>query len=195
MEIKIKNKRKPDIRYLYDMKPVIFDKGWLKTAGNFPVYYMYRGVKKKGELRYDITVMPPKMLGQEFVKTKGNCNSKNYQELYLVLKGKAIFLMQKFQGKTVKNIMASKAAKGEAIIVPPGYYVVSINPSKNILKLGNWVSERNKNTYKEMEKFQGAGYYFTKSGWIKNTNYKSLPKLRFEKPLKSLPPNLDFLKN
>ena len=157
----------------------------VKSAKNFPVYYMYRGVKKKGNLRYDITVILPKMLGQEFAKTKGNCNSKNYQELYTVLKGKAIFLMQKFQGKTVKDIIAVKAKKEKAIIVPPKYYVISINPSKNILKLGNWVSEKNKNIYEAVEKRQGAAYYLTKSGWIKNKNYKKIPKLQFKKPLKS----------
>ena len=185
--------KKPDIRFLYDMKKVIYDREWLKTAKNFPLYYMYRGIKKKNDLRYDITVIPPKMLGQEFTKTKGNCNSKNYQELYIVLEGKAIFLMQRLQGKTVKDIMAVKAKKGDGVIVPPRHYVISINPSKNILKLGNWVPEKNKNVYKDLEKMHGAGYYFTESGWVKNINYKEIPKLKFKKPLKTMPGSLDFL--
>jgi len=185
---------KRQIRYLNEMKEVLCDREWLKSAKNFPLYYMYRGIKKKGDLRYDITVIPPKMLGQEFTKTKGNCNSKNYQELYIVLEGKAIFLMQEFQRETVKDIMAQKAKKGDVVIVPPRHYVISINPSKNILKLGNWVSEKNKNVYKDLEKMHGAGYYFTESGWIKNKNYKKVPKLRFKKPLKKMPKNLDFLR-
>jgi len=40
---------------------------------------------------------------------------------------------------------------------------------------------------------QGACYFYTKSGWIKNKNYKFVPKIRFEKPLKEKPKNLDFL--
>lgn len=187
-------KKKPDIRFLYDMKKVLYDKNWLKSAKNFPLYYMYRGVKKKGELRYDITVIASKMLGWEFPKTKGNCNSKNYPEFYTVLKGRAIFLMQKFQGRTVKDVLFTKASKGEGVIVPPKYYVISINPSKNILRLGNWISEKNKNIYKDMERMYGAAYYFTRSGWIKNGNYGKIPKLRSKKPLKSVPKNLDFLK-
>ena len=33
---------KPDIRKLDDMKEVIYDKKWLKTARNNDLYYMYR---------------------------------------------------------------------------------------------------------------------------------------------------------
>jgi len=41
---------------------------------------------------------------------------------------------------------------------------------------------------------KGAGYFYTKSGWIKNKNYGKVLQLRFERPLKSKPKNLDFLK-
>jgi len=185
--------KKTDIRYLNDMRQVVYDKEWLKTAKNSELYYMYRGVKKDCELRYDITVIPPKKLGKEFVKTKGNCNSKSFPELYTVLKGKAIFLMQKTKGKMIKDVFAVKAAKENWIIVPPEYYVISINPSNSILKLGNWVSEKNKNIYKDIEIMHGACYFYTKSGWIKNKKCLKVPKLRFEKPLKSIPKDLRFL--
>jgi len=186
--------KRVEIRYLYDMGKVLYDQEWLKKAKNFPVYYMYRGVKKKGDLRYDITAIPPKMLGEEFTKTKGNCNSKSFQELYTVLKGNVIFLMQKMKGRTVKDIFAVKAERGNWVIVPPKYYVISINPSKNILKLGNWISKKNKNIYKNLEIMQGACYYYTKKGWIKNKNYKKIPKLRFGRFIRQIPKNLDFLK-
>jgi len=198
MEIKTKSEKrkakiKPGIRYLNDMKSVLYDKKWAETAPNLELYYMYRGVKEKNGLRYDITVIPSKMLGQEFARTKGNCNSNNFQELYTVLRGKAIFLIQKMKGKIVKDIMVVKAKKGDWVIVPPKYYVISINPSKNILKIGNWVSKKNKNIYKDLEIMQGACHYYTKDGWIKNKNYKNIPKLHFKRPLKSIPKNLDFL--
>jgi len=189
----MKRIKKPEIRHLKDLKGVLLDREWLESAKNFPVYYIYRGIKKMDELRYDMTVIPPNMLGKECAKTKGNCNSKKFQELYTVLKGKAIFLMQEMKGKTVKDVFAVKAAEGDVIIVPPRHYIVSINPSKNILKLGNWVSKKNKNIYKDMEEMRGACYYYVKSGWVKNKNYKNVPKLKFKRPLKSMPENLDFL--
>ena len=180
---------KPQIRFLKEIKEVLFDQKWLKTAANLKLYYMYRAVKKKGGLRYDITVIPAKMLGKEFVKTKGNRNSNNYPELYTVLQGEALFLMQKSKGKIVKDAFFSKLK----IIVPSNYYVIAINPLKKTLKLANWVSEKNKNIYETIEKMKGACYFYTKSGWIKNKNYKSVPKLKFKKPLKKAPKDLSFL--
>jgi len=200
---------KPDIRYLKDMKEVIYDKQWLKTAPeSLELYYMYRGInpaqilpkakimagKEKRGLRCDITVIPSRMLGQEFVKTKGHYHSDKYQEVYMVLNGEAIFLFQKNKGKIVEDVLAIKAQKGDVIIVPPNYGHITINPSKQELKIANWISENCQNVYSIFKKMKGACYFYTKNGWIKNKNYSKIPKLRFEKPLKSMPKNLDFLK-
>jgi glucose-6-phosphate isomerase len=194
MEVNLKDK-KPNIRHLNEMLEVIYDKTWGKNAPNLELYYVYRKIKEKGDLRYDITIIPPKMLGEEFVRTKGNRNSEGYQELYTVLEGEAIFFMQKTKDKTVKDVFVVKVKAGEWIIVPPDYTVITINPSDRILKTGNWVSEKTQNIYEEIEKMKGGCYYYTKSGWVKNKNYEKTPELRFEKPLKSIPKNIDFLKN
>lgn len=196
--MKIRKNKKPDIRYLNEIRDLLYDKDWAKNAPNLKLYYMYRGVKKKNGLRYDITVIPHKMLGEEFIKTKGNHNSENFPELYFVLKGKALILMQKTSGKTVKDAVALELKKGEVVIEPADYDVVTINPTKKSLKIANWVSEKNINSYENMEKMKGMCYFYTKAGWIKNKNYelrskKKIPKLRFEKPLKMCPKNLDFL--
>lgn len=191
MEVK---KRKSYIRRLNDMRKVIYNQEWAKTAQNFELYYGYRGIKKEDSLRYDITVIPPRMLGQEFVRTKGNRNSEGYQELYTILKGGAIFLMQKVKGVLIDDVVAVKAKSGDWVIVPPDYAIITINPAKKTLEAGNWVSEKTKNIYEDIEKMKGACYFYTKSGWIKNKNYQKVPELRFEKPLKLMPKSLDFLK-
>jgi len=197
MEIISKNKkkeeRKPDVRYLNNMKEVIYDKEWLKTAPNFELYFMYRGVDTKDDLRYDITIIPAKMLGQEFVKTKGHEHLDKYGEVYIILEGKAIFLMQKRNGNEIKDVYAVKAEKGDVVIIPSYYGHITINPSQQDLKIANWVSGKCKNDYQPLLEKQGACYFYTKNGWIKNENYKKVPELRFEKPLKSLPEDLSFL--
>jgi glucose-6-phosphate isomerase len=188
--------KKSQTRYLYDMKSVLYDQKWVKNALNRELYYMRRGVRRKGDLRYDITIIPSQMLGQEFNRTKGNRNSKNYQELYTVLEGKAIFLMQKIkrgQIDIIEDIVAVEARKGESVIFPSRYAAITINPGNKELKIANWVSNKNNNVYKELLAMKGAGYFYTKSGWKKNKNYKIVPKLRFENPLKQIPSNLDFL--
>ncbi len=192
MEIKIKIK--PDVRYLDEIRKVLYDQDWIKTAPNFPVYYIYRGVEKRNGLRYDITIILPRMLGQEFAKTKGHEHSNQYGEVYIVLKGRAIYLIQKWKGNEIEDVYAIRAKKDDVVIIPPYYGHITINPNKKELKEANWIAEKCKNIYTLFEKKQGACYYYTKSGWIKNKNYKKIPKLRFEKPLKKMPKNLDFLK-
>ncbi|MDO8436360.1 MAG: glucose-6-phosphate isomerase family protein, partial [bacterium] len=169
------------------------DKKWAKTAPNLELYYMQRGVKKKDGLRYDITVIPSKMLGKEFVKTKGHEHSENYGEIYTVLEGTALYLVQEYKDKKIKDVYAVKAKKGEAVIIPPGYGHVTINHAKKKLVEANWLDEKCKNVYDLFVKNEGACYFYTKNGWIKNKNYKFAPKLRFEKPLKKAPKNLNFL--
>lgn len=186
-------KTQPDIRKLNEMKNVIYDKQWLKTVPDLKLYYMYRGIKRKGELVYDVTVIPPLMLGKEFNKTFGHYHLGKIKELYIVLKGEAIFLMQKGSWKNLVDIYAVKAKKGDALIVPEKYGHVMINIGKNELQTANWFSINGKRDYKQFKKLGGAGYFYTKNGWVKNKNYNKLPKLRFEKPLKSVPKNLDFL--
>jgi glucose-6-phosphate isomerase len=201
MEINLKNLA-PDIRRLNDVRNVLHDQEWLKAADNIELYYMYRGIEKKGDLRYDVTIIPAKMLGSEFVKTKGHYHIGAWPELYTVLEGQAIYLLQKKNSSGgIENAYAVKAEKGDVVIMPPFYGHVTINPSETQeLKMANWISDNCKSDYSDFEKLQGACYYYIlqpgsgQATWIKNKNYKSVPELRFEEPQKSVPENLDFLK-
>ncbi|HOV51744.1 MAG TPA: glucose-6-phosphate isomerase family protein, partial [Methanothrix sp.] len=74
-------RRKPDIRYLFDMKDVIFDRNWLLATENIELYFMFRDLSLcrsdekrliEQDLRYDITIIPPRMLGREYIKTAGH---------------------------------------------------------------------------------------------------------------------------
>ena len=187
--LKLKTK-KPEIRFLYQLRKVLYDRVWLKKTNNFELYYMYRGIKEKDDLRYDITIIPPRMLGKEFVKTKGHYHIGNYGELYKVLAGLALFLIQ---DKEVKNIYFFRAKRGEFILIPPNFGHTTINPSSKTLKVANWTSKKCKSDYKSIEKKRGFCYYYTICGWIKNKNYKKIPKLKEKKALKSFPKNLNFL--
>jgi glucose-6-phosphate isomerase len=183
-----------EIRYLDDMKMVLHDKTWAKTAPNSKVYYMERGIEEKDGLRYDITTIPPKMLGQEFVKTKGHYHIGECQELYIVLEGEGIFLMQKRGEGKIQDVYYVKAKKGDCVLVPPFYGHVTINPDSKTLKMGNWISKEYIADYESIETKGGFSYYYTQAGWVQNKNYEEVLKLRSEMPLKSMPGNLDFLK-
>ncbi len=195
--------KKPEIRYLNDIKKVLYDKKWLKTAANFELYYIYRGIKEKGEIRYDVTIIPQKMLGQEFVKTKGHYHSENFGELYKVLSGRAIFLVQKEKNGKIEDVYYIKTSKGEYALIPPDYGHTIINYSKSTLKIANWISKKCKSDYTKIEQKRGFCYYYTKKGWLKNKKYKfsslkemknkKIPKLKFKRPLKVMPKDLSFI--
>lgn len=188
MEKELKN---PDIRKIKEMEKVLYDKKWGKENKNYKAYYMYRGIDKKNGLRYDITEIPFKMFGEEYPKTKGHYHPGDYGEIYQVLEGNAIYLLQ---NKNLTDVVTIETNPGEVAIIPPGYGHVTVNPGPSKLKMANWVSPNFNSLYKPIEKKHGAAYFYTAKGWIKNKNYKGLPDLRKEDPEEKMPKNLEFLK-
>jgi glucose-6-phosphate isomerase, archaeal len=205
------NKLKPDIRYLEDMKDVVYDREWLKTAPNLELYYMYRDLAEtetdfmniiKNDLRYDITILKPKRLGKEFNKTIGHdhplvpATNITYPEIYQIMEGRAIFLLQDSENNKIKDVIAIKAKKDDIIIMPPNYEHLMINLGKTDLKTCNWITRTfPANIYKPFKSRHGFSYYALKGllgiKWIKNSNYESIPKIRFEKPNKFYNFNLE----
>lgn len=193
-------KLKPDVRELKDIEDVVFDKEWLKTAGSFELYHMYRDLSENEEehdkifannLRYDITIIFPKMLGNEFNKTFGHDHpivpgtAITYPELYEVLEGEAIFLLQDSADEKIKDVFAIKAKAGNKVVIPPNYEHLIINASDKELKTCNWICRSfGSNIYKPFKLRHGFCYYATRGTngieWIKNENYISVPELRFE---------------
>lgn len=181
-------KVKPDVRMLYDMKEVIYDKNWLEEAGNVPLYFMYRDLYEQGDrkkikgkdLRYDITVIPARRLGQEYVKTKGHyhplAGEMTYPEIYGVLEGKAHYLLQKGKEEIEKTVLI-KAEQGDKVIIPPGYGHITINPSSQDLKMANWVCRQFDSIYEPIVEKGGGAWFELEDGFKRNGNYRSVPEL------------------
>jgi glucose-6-phosphate isomerase len=125
---------KYNTRKLFDMKEVIYDKKWLeKQENNFDLYYMYRNLIREQDkelfeqhnIRFDITIIPPKKLGKELVKTAGHFHPKiegemSYPEVYEVMHGEGLYLLQKEEltrtGEIELIIIAAHA--GDQILIP-----------------------------------------------------------------------------
>jgi len=179
-------------RKLEELKEVLLDSKIVQNQPKEEIYYMVRGIDFFKNLRFDITIFLSKILGKEYVKTKGHFHLGDFGELYQVLEGKGIFLLQKGKEK-VKEVYFVKAKRGEFVKIPPKYGHVTINPTEKPLIVGNWILNNVKSEYESFEKLKGACYYFTKEGWIKNKNYRFVPKLKEKNSLKRLPKNLNFL--
>lgn len=172
--------KEPDVRLLYDMQEVIFDQEWLASAKNFELYYMYRDLYLSLSdrdrlldqgLRYDITVIPPVMLGKEYIKTAGHYHPLppgsrvSYPEIYEVLEGEALYLLQK---KDLSVVVAVNASTGDKVLVPPDYGHITINRSNKTLKMANFVARNFSSLYEPYRQKNGGAYFFTKDGFVKN---------------------------
>ncbi len=180
------------------MKDVLYDQEWLKTAPNFGVYYMYRGLAKdetdkeiisKNNLRYDITIIAPKMLGKEFPKTLGHLHAKiggteiTYPEIYEMLEGEGDFLVQHISNGKIDDVYAVKVKKGEKIIIPPNYAHFMLNVLDIEIIMANWFEKNSQSDYSPIKEKHGACYYAIRNGdgslkWIKNENYGDVPELK-----------------
>lgn len=183
----------PDIRHAGDMGEVILDQEWLKENKKAELYYMYRNLYRKGdkktieeeELRYDITIIPPRVIGKEFVKTKGHYHPEaakgfSYPEIYEVLDGKAHYLLQKRSGRgKIEDAVLVEAEGGDKVLISPNYGHITINPAEETLKMANWVYRGFDSIYKDITELKGGAYYELSTGeFIENDNYGKIPELR-----------------
>ncbi|KKH49576.1 glucose-6-phosphate isomerase family protein [Methanosarcina sp. 1.H.A.2.2] len=190
--------RAPDVRTLYDMRDVVADRMWLETAEDFDLYYMYRelarneeelGLMREFGLRYDITVIPPARLGKEYVKTKGHYHPRapnfdvSYPEIYQVLEGEAVYLLQKMgRGGKVADVVVVEAGQGDIVVVPPDYGHITVNRSNKVLKMANWVCVDFSSLYEPVRQFGGGAYFLLEDGFVRNPAYCFVPELRLLEP-------------
>ena len=178
----------PELRMAGDLHGFFARKG-CTTSG--PLYAMFRDLAKSAAdrwwleangLRYDITVIPPRVICGEFVKTKGHYHPKNaagwgFPEVYEVLEGTAHYLLQR---EDMTDVVLVVATAGDVVVVPPGYGHVTINPTTDrVLHMANIVSARFTIAYSHYVEKKGAAYYEMADGsWEKNRAYRKVPPLR-----------------
>jgi glucose-6-phosphate isomerase, archaeal len=159
-----------------------------------PVYYMYRDVARSPsdrqwlhdqEIRFDITVIPPRNLCGEWMKTKGHYHPESpsgtgYPEIYEVLEGEAHYLIQT---RDCTDVAMIAATAGDIVVVPPGFGHVTINPSRTaVLQMANLVSSSFQSDYLPYENLRGAIFYEMTNGiFVKNPRYPQEPRLRLVK--------------
>ncbi|MDI6721360.1 MAG: glucose-6-phosphate isomerase family protein [Candidatus Aenigmarchaeota archaeon] len=194
----------PALRLLKDMKALFMDPSM--DDDDEMLYAMYRNVvlpEHKGlfermHLRHDITVIPVKFIGMEYVKTFGHYHPNGFPEIYEVLEGECCFLLQK-RGPdgSIKDFIVIRAKKGNVIVIPPGYGHVTVNHYGKTLVMANIVSDKFDSDYLPYIELKGAAYYHTTGGFIRNPAYKSVPEIRFLQPNGSVFGNIyeSFVKN
>jgi len=189
--------KRPIVRRLSDLRPVLFDRD--SCAGmdpNLPVYEIYRdmchgegqSILAKNGLRYDVTVMPPLLLGEEYTKTLGHYHQPcgeagSHPEIFEVLEGEAHFLLQKPVRPEFLEVSCLAAKEGEKVLIPSDRGHVMINASSGRLVTGNLISKSCVQTYAKYMERRGAAFYVLSGGrLVRNPCYPEMPEIR---PLKA----------
>ena len=137
---------------------------------------MYRDVARSAQdhdwlteqrLRFDVTVIPPREICGEFIKTKGHYHRIIHQEPVTrrsmkSFAGEANYLLQ---NRDCSHVVMVAACAGDIVIVPPGYGHVTINPSKTaVLQMANIVSSQFTSEYRPYEVQRGAAFFAMAAG-------------------------------
>lgn len=178
----------PELRMADELRGLFAREG-CRPSG--PLYAMFRDLARseadrwwlgKNNLRYDITVIPPRVICGEYVKTKGHYHTANragygYPEVYEALEGTAHYLLQH---EDLTDIVMVTARAGDVVVVPPGYGHVTINPTTGqTLHMANIVSSGFASDYRKYVENRGAAYYEMADGTVlKNRAYGKVPALR-----------------
>ncbi|MBI4050005.1 MAG: hypothetical protein HY398_00990 [Candidatus Doudnabacteria bacterium] len=200
---------KPNVREFITVKNYL--KNPLSTFPRREVYFIYRDVRRDGDaeklknagLQYDLTVLPPGRIGNEFIKTIGHYHPYKpgtrvrYPEVYEVIHGRAFFILQSASDdfERLREVYVVEAGRGEKVLVPPGFGHMSINPTPDALVLANLQARGNHGLYEPYESHHGAAFYMTasarlsKSGratpdyeFTPNLAYNALPPLQHKRP-------------
>lgn len=190
----------PEVRELDDVREVLRKPD---SPGPQCLYLMYRGISRYADaakfrsagIRYDITVLNHGTIGGEFVKTVGHYHppvrpgGPTFPELYQVLHGSAFYVLQKpLDGAfSAAEFIVVEAREGEAVLVPPGYGHVTVNPGAVPLAMANLVSSTFRSDYEQMRRRRGAAFYAVRERelvkFVKNENYSSVSGPRFVRPV------------
>lgn len=157
-------------------------------------------------LEYDLTIIPPLMLGDEFNKTLGHYHANipgtdiAHPELYEVISGHALFLIQKMdpEFKKVIDVIGIEAQAGDKIVYPPNYGHIIVNIGSEVLVTANWLSTDYKPLYEPVADYHGMAYYAVKDvagkySFVKNQNYSSHPEVRMVRHEEKIASDFGFI--
>ncbi|MCA9382026.1 hypothetical protein KC660_01305 [Candidatus Dojkabacteria bacterium] len=147
------------------------------------VYLTYSNIAKgqTNNLSLDITIIPPNLLGIEYVKTvpKKVPERKGKFRIVHTLYGSATLLIQDREDQDAKVYLTRLEAKN-FLMIPAGYYYNFVNTRSTPLLIAEYYA-KNLEHAASLKKMKGMGYYVisknAKQEIVKNPHYKQLEKI------------------
>lgn len=155
------------VRRLKDMRELF--KNSEGYDDEFPLYYMYNGIYRKmhenifksNHIKYEYTVLPAQSINGEMMKAHGHIHGihpikkTRHVEAYEILQGEGFFELFAYEGKKL-NVIMLKVKTGDYLIIPSGYYHLSINTGKIPFIFGDLITDDAGSEYGHLKEMKGA---------------------------------------
>lgn len=172
------------IRELSGLKPVLKDPN---SSGPDPVYWVFSD-SSEGKWA-NVTVIAPGRIGDEYPKTFGHYHGTDIDEIYHLIEGEGVLLLQKkfldeggnWIKDKVSEVVLIKAKPGDEILITPewGHSWSNIGDGP-LISFDDWRAGHSPTDYTDIESLKGLSYYLVEeNGEVKivaNTSYKELPE-------------------
>lgn len=173
-------------RELSGLKPVLKDPN---ATGPDPVYWVFSEATD-GKWA-NVTIIAPGSFNGEYPKTFGHYHGVDVPEIYHLIEGEGVLIMQKkhmdgdkWVPEQVDEVLLIQAKPGDEILITPEWGHSWSNVGKGpLISFDDWRSGHSPDDYAKIEQLQGLAYYLTsENGQVKpvaNSYYKNLPEPKF----------------
>jgi glucose-6-phosphate isomerase len=186
------------VRLLDELTPVALDQAACQGSQEI-AYYMYNGVYHQNDvahltgalMRYELTLIPTRQIGREFIKTFGHLHNAHpqsgltYAEVCEVLVGTAHFFLQTLDvnGPHASANFYVAVSAGEKVVIPPDYDHLTINPGPGPLLFSDVIALEVRGIYDRYRTARGAAYLEVRdetgeAQFIPNPNYRTVAPLQ-----------------
>ncbi len=173
-----------------------------------PAYFIYRNIARKKDtdlfrtrrIRYDITIIPPRKIRHEYIKTAGHYHPTKpgtisyFPEVLDIISGHAYFILQKKDKENdslLREIYLIEALPGEKVLLLPGFGHTTVNAFQEPLIFANLIGDNFSYDYEGFRKHHGAGYWLLEGNATeameleKNNSYQGVPEIKKIRPKES----------
>lgn len=184
-------------RPLGALEPVALDPEAVRGSQEV-AYYMDNGVYRRQDapalaglpFRYELTLIPPRRMGREFIKTHGHIHLPEprsglaWAEVCEVVMGTAHFLFHTLdpEGPSADKVFYVEAKAGQKILMPPDMDHLTINPGPEPVLFSDVVALGISGDYSRYRATRGAAYLEVEADgeprFIPNPAYKEVAPLQ-----------------
>lgn len=148
-------------RALKEQNDVLYQPG---SLGPDNVYWVFTDITPPSTKKawQNMTIITPGLYGNEFPKTYGHYHNVNINEIYHVIEGKGILLLQKGYPQVTELVLITLGPGDEVTITPEWGHSLSNVGETPLVTYDNWTSGHTQADYDPIKKAGGMACFLLK---------------------------------